>query len=198
VTRIIQSSHLIEKFSRFILVVGAAAVVSCSPDSGELAANADLADTESATATIVTSMNGAEQNWRFNSSQSDWNAFRSGQTIGTANLYSFAVANEDFERSDVLSIGFALMNTPDGYGVDNAEVSIRMSSAGNGSFSSTNDGLAKISIESVTEKGELMHIVGSFSGRLPFRLHSSRESDSPNVLVIDDGQFDVLLEPLSR
>jgi len=193
-----QSSYLIVVFVRLLSAVSAAGLLACSPDPGESTNNANPSDAGAETTVISTSLNGVEQLWRINNGQSDWKAFRSGQTIGTANLYSFAVANEKFERSDVLSIGFALTNTPDGYGVDNAEVSIMMRSAGSGSFSSANDGSAQISIESATEEGGSMRIVGNFSGRLPFRLHSSRDAESSNVLVIDNGQFDVSLEPLSR
>jgi hypothetical protein len=149
-------------------------------------------------AVIVAQLNGEPQKWRVYGSQSDWRAFHSYVSIGFASIYSFADASDELQRSDVLSVGFTLAESSDGFYARELDIAVTKQSAGLGSFSSENDGTADIAIHSAIHEGDSMHIVGSFSGRLPFRLHSSRDTDLSNVLVIENGQFDVVLAPLSR
>jgi len=147
---------------------------------------------------ITTSINDRKESWHVRDSQSDWNGYGGYQTLGIANIYSSAVASDQLQRGDVLSIGFTLTETADGLGAVLIDISVKKRSAGSGSFGSENDGTARISIQSATEQGESMHIVGRFSGTLPFQNYGSRDTDLSNVLEIEGGHFDVVLAPLSR
>ncbi len=153
---------------------------------------------EPATAPQITaSLDGKPQTWRLNKRQSDWNAFRSGASIGSANIYGLAIVSADLQRSDTLSIGFSLIETADGFTTDLAEIAVRMQSAGGGRFNSSNDGKASVIIQSAVADGELMHIIGSFSATLPLQPFGSASSDS-NVVTVENGSFDVVLPALSR
>lgn len=147
---------------------------------------------------ITASINDRQESWHVWDGQSDWNGYGGYQTLGSVNIYSRAVASDQLQRGDVLSIGFTLTATADGLGADSIDISVQKRSAGSGSFGSENDGTARISIQSATEQGESMHIVGHFSGTLPFQNHGSRDADLSNVLEIEDGHFDVVLAPISR
>jgi len=147
---------------------------------------------------ITTSINDRKESWQVWDSQSDWNGYGGYQTLGTASIYSRAVASDQLQRGDVLSIGFTLTETADGLGADLIDISVKKRSAGSGSFGSENDGTARISIQSATKDGESMHIIGDFSGTLPFQNYGSRDADLSNVLEIEGGHFDVVLAPLSR
>ncbi len=62
-------------------------------------------------------------------------------------------------------------------------------------YSSNNSGTAKVSIDSMEKTRGLLHLVGSFSARMPFRVMSQREAMMSNVKTIEDGTFDVYVPP---
>lgn len=130
--------------------------------------------------------------WR---SQSDVNVFGNTRSIS---IFGHATADTWSSDKDALRIQATVREASPDLLISNVKISYYKGGFGTGIYSTTNDGEAEFEITNMVLKDGLTHIMGSFSGTLPYRKHSSRDAEPDNFVTVESGRFNVKLPPLVK
>jgi hypothetical protein len=112
---------------------------------------------------------------------------------GTLSLSGHVSKDTITNPADLLILNAHVRSTDSGADVQNADITFGGADMWLGRYRSEYGGEAVIAFDTISNSGGETRLVGTFSGRLPYKGSSSADPDMENVVTLENGQFDVNL-----
>lgn len=198
----VPETESIIEMRRLTGVVFAVLLVVCGSESGSAdnssrPVTSDVTSNVEVLGEITATLNGQQRTWYVTReykagrwiSESD-QSFRGEGTVFFSGHMS---KDTTMDPVDMLIFNAHIRSTDAGPDVQNAKITFAGSEIWQGRYGSEYGGEAALQFDTINHENNTTKLVGTFSGTLPFKSNASSDGDRSNVVVLENGRFDVSL-----